>query len=407
MTPLPSRRLWWLFVAGAFAVLAFFGLDPGLFRAIGVNHYGVWFLDIFAILASNDALARGFDPYLPNPLDYFHRPHGYSHWWLELGRLGLRRGDYLWLGFVIVAVFFIAVIARLRLRQPGELVWTLAIFCAPPILLAVDRANNDLIIFVVLAPVVPLLLAERPAVRLWAIPLIAVASLLKAYPLVAGLVLLAGVRPRDVRWQVLAAALVYAAMAWDLVVDLPRYRALLPAPVGLMTLGGLNLFLALGAQAVAAKLLALAAAAVVVILFLHSQIFAGWNVAPADRGEWLGFVLGAALLAGCFLAGSSFAYRWVFALWLAPMLWRLPRDLAAPAPVRRLAALTAGLLLFVVWSDGLASAVLGCMPPDAVARWAERFFFAEQPVEWLFFACLLGFLAQFARAGCRMLFARG
>ena len=35
-------------------------------------------------------------------------------------------------------------------------------------------------------------------------------------------------------------------------------------------------------------------------------------------------IVGAALLTGCFLAGTSYGYRWIFALWLAPLLWRLP-----------------------------------------------------------------------------------
>ncbi len=54
-------------VAGWFGMFALF---PELYRFVGLRHYGVWFLDTFAILASNDAVARGLDPYAANPLDY-------------------------------------------------------------------------------------------------------------------------------------------------------------------------------------------------------------------------------------------------------------------------------------------------------------------------------------------------
>ena len=60
-----SPRLWLLLALlglGYFGLLAF---HPGLYFALGVNHYDAWFLDTFALLASNDAVARGLDPYAP------------------------------------------------------------------------------------------------------------------------------------------------------------------------------------------------------------------------------------------------------------------------------------------------------------------------------------------------------
>ena len=63
------RRLWWLLVAVSGALLLCFACWPDRFRALGVNHLGVWFLDLHAILASCDAVAAGLDPYAANPLD--------------------------------------------------------------------------------------------------------------------------------------------------------------------------------------------------------------------------------------------------------------------------------------------------------------------------------------------------
>ena len=144
----PALRWWLLLGLLAAAYFGFFALHPDLYFSLGVNHYDGWFIDTFALLASNDALARGLDPYAPNPLDYFHRPHVYSHWWLHLRDLGLTRADTLWLGLGLVGTFLVAAMARLRPRTPGQVWWYAAVLCSSPVVLAVDRGNNDLVIFI-------------------------------------------------------------------------------------------------------------------------------------------------------------------------------------------------------------------------------------------------------------------
>ena len=175
-----------------------------------------------------------------------------------------------------------------------------------------------------------------------------------------------------------------------------------------MTFGAGNVFAAAGLHGIRATLLGLAAGAVIAAAFLRARIFDDWKVAPGDRAVWLSFVLGAVLLTGCFFTGTNFGYRWIFALWLAPLLWRLPRDAAAPAGVRRLATVTAGLLMIGLWADSVLSAVLasksGSVPFATLERWADRFILWEQPIIWALFACLLGFLAHFTREGVRILF---
>lgn len=65
----PSRLSPWawrsLLVLLALAWFGAFALKPMAFFGLGVNHFGVWFLDAFAILASNDAAARGLIPTRP------------------------------------------------------------------------------------------------------------------------------------------------------------------------------------------------------------------------------------------------------------------------------------------------------------------------------------------------------
>lgn len=403
------RVLWWLLVAGWGGALACFALRPDWFRVTGVNHLGIWFLDIQAILASCDAQAAGLDPYAANPLDVLNRPHVYAHWWLVLGRLGFTRADAPMLGFLLGGAFVVTVLFSLRPREPGEQVWFLVALCSPPMFLALDRANNDLVVFILLAPVVPCLLSERAWVRLLPVPLLVAAVALKAYPLVAGLLLLAGHGPRDTRRLVFAGALLLAVALPDIVTDFRHYSHNVPDAEGLTTIGARNLFAGLGLSAPTARWLGMLGGAAIAAAFWRGKLFEGWTVAPADRAAWLGFVLGAVLLAGCFFAGTSYAYRWIYALWLLPLLWRLPADQAVPRKVRCFAAVTAVLLLIALWADGLFSGVLTqaatSMSRERTEQVADRFFFIEQPLAWACFACLVGFLTHFAREGLRVFFS--
>jgi hypothetical protein len=127
----------------------------------------------------------------------------------------------------------------------------------------------------------------------------------------------------------------------------------------------------------------------------------GWVPAPAQRSAWLHFVLGAALLAGCFFTGQNYAYRWIFAVWLAPLLWSLPHDGDAPLSVRRLARTTRWLLLAALWFDPLCTLALSQWPGLNLnlVRAMHWVFLVEQPLAWALFACLIVFLAHFGRHG--------
>ncbi len=410
----PSRLSPWAW-RGLLALLtlAWFGafaLKPMAFFGLGVNHFGVWFLDAFAILASNDAAARGLDPYAPNPLDIFHRPHVYSGWWLYLHPLGLTRAHTIAVGWTLGLAFLLSVLAFLRPRSARELAWYLAVLLASPILLALDRANNDLVVFLLLAAVVPCLMSQRSQWRHCAIVPVALAAGLKFYPAIAGLVLLAGTDRREIRLRLLLTIGLFLGVAWSIAPDFARLGQLVPRAEGIMSFGAANLLEAVGLTGRPGTLAGLGLAGAIVIVFLRTRIFDGWKISDQYQSAWLSFVLGAALLAGCFLTGTNFAYRWIFALWLAPFLWHAPRDPLTPARVRRLAGVTGGLLIAVLWCDTVVSAFIsrfmGRVPADDLVAWADRIFLIEQPLTWAFFGCLLGFLAHFARGRVQAIFAR-
>lgn len=370
---------------------------------MAVPHCDQWFIDSYAILASNDAVAQGLNPYDHNPLDYFGRPHAYSHWWLRLGDLGLTRADNFWLGLAWVGGFFAVALAWLRPRSLREVAGYALILCSGSIVLAIDRANNDLVVFLLLAGVVPGLLARHRVWRWLTVLWIALAAGLKYYPAAAALVLLAGDDPREVRRQLglMGAALLLVGLS--LRHDLANLGEMMPQPRGLFSFGAQVIFSPLEWGGLQVRAAAGLLGAGIFILGWRSRWLAAWS-APADaaqRREYLHFVLGAALLCGCFWTGMNYSYRWIFAVWLAPWLWRQVVTSHESRAARNFSAGLVIVLLLALWSDTVMLTVLRAAlfttPYAVVEGWARTSFLAVQPLIWLCFAGLLMTLAQFVR----------
>ena len=407
-----------LLVAITAGWLAFFVYHPEDLIKVGVPHFRVkvaedsnrihelWFYDSFAILASNDALVAGRDPYAPNPLDFQNRPHVYGPWWLQLHKLGLTRLDNLRVGLILGVAFLFTVMLWLRPRDLPSLLWFAATLCTTPVLLALERANNDLVIFLLLMPVVPCLLARQPFVRWLAIVPIAVAADLKFYPAIALLVLLAAAPPPELRWRITAMLGLLALVGWHLSGEFSRIAGLLPTAEGIFTFGAVAGLHELGWQGPWPQLLASTAGLAVLIVCWRKRWLDGWTPAPAQRSEWLYFILGATLLTGCFFTGQNNDYRWIFALWLTPLLWSLSRRDDTPFAVRRLARATSWLLLAALWFDAVGILTLSLLHRGDPLNALHWIFVAEQPLTWAFFVCLLIFLAHFARDGVRTLLTR-
>ena len=401
-SPAQPRRAWLVLAGGFVVVHAFFLLWPQALFYAGLRDYGVRFLDLFAILASNDALARGLDVHAMNPLDYLQRSHVYSHWWLHLGKLGLTRADNGWLGLAVVVAFGAVVLATLRPRSAGEAAWYLALGCSPPVLLAVNRANNDLIVFLVLAAVVPCLARPETVARLGAVLAVAVAAALKYYPAAAAVVVFGGAGRREIPLRAGLTVLALVAVGLGVAADLAAFGVVGPKPTGLLTFGAANLPGVFGVTGPTVLVLAGGWLGVGWVL--------GWRWAQRypDTTEWAGrpdgwrFVLGAILLAGCFVAGKNYAYRWIFALWLAPLLWQQGWNPGVSAGTRSLARITGGALLAAVWLGGVVSlaAALAArsLPLDRVLPWVKVGEVAEQLAVWVVFAGCALYLGGYGRS---------
>jgi hypothetical protein len=264
-----------------------------------------------------------------------------------------------------------------------------------------ERGNNDLVVFLVLLPVVPCLLSSRRLVRLGATFLVAAGAMLKYYPAAAVLVLLAVADRREARARLFVTLLLMAAAGLSVAGDLAGFGSLAPSPTGLLSFGATGIFNELGWSGWAPKLLCAGLGLAAVAWSWSGRMLRDWEPAPAQQSDWLHFVLGAVLLTGCFFTSMNFGYRWIFAIWLAPMLWRLAGESGTPASVRRLARGTMGLLLVALWWEPVCCIVItrliGTLTGETIMRLAKWAFLIGQPFAWAFFLCLVVFLTHFAR----------
>lgn len=399
-TPLGPSIVLSLIVLAGFVTLA---AMPSLVHLLGLNSAdGRWFLDSFAILAANDALRQGLNPWENNPLDVLGRGHVYSAWWLSLGSLGLTRDHNFIFGGASVGLFLAVAVAGVRPRTLGEVAGAAALMLSPPFLLAVNRANNDLLIFALVGGGL-LLVRYAGEWGRWSCLGVAVAAAtgLKYYPVLAVAALGLVVRPLRRMWLVAGAAGLLSLLVLLSVADRMSH-GVLSLPDSLYTFGATVLLRRLGwASDVNAVWI------VIGLLGAAGGVLAVRGITRGLADESSGsakvramFATGALLLTGCFIAGESFAYRWLFALWLWPWLWRRTQE--SPADKAAITALT--LLGISIWGEGLFCLIVnihGGFTESAVERWSNIWTSGVQAVHWLLMGLLTGWLGEAALSTLR------
>jgi hypothetical protein len=348
---LRDQRYRLIFIVVIAGLHLLFALLPDLLTAFRVGKLDPWFRDTYAMLAASDSSHAGYDPFVENPYDLFGERHIYSDWWYGLGRMGLTRTDYLWVGSVIVLAFWCAVVAVLPLRRRRDLWWAIALCASPPFWLAVNRANPDLLLFALLTISIPVLLDQRRWVRLLAPWPIALATGLKYFPLLGGIVLLHPARSRtEYRLRLLLTSLLLAVLGWSLRDDVANYLNVNWVARGQFIFGAAaipaNYNLRMDIYLMVGRVIGLA----IVFGSIVVPSFATRNFVSAHERNWLLAVLGAAVLAGNFFLTVGYLYKVIFAVWLLPLGMDL---LDAGKRVARPARWVLTGLVCAVWLEAL------------------------------------------------------
>jgi hypothetical protein len=373
-------------------------LWPSLLSSLGLVAYGMTYLDSHAILAAVDAVRAGQDPHVVNPLDALGRWHVYSDWWLALRWLGLGREHNFLVGTAWFGAFALTCWAAVRPRTLKEAGWMALLLLSPPVLLAFLRANNDLVIFVLLA-LVGLAIAGTGWVRqVLGIGLLVLATGLKYYPATAAAAFL-WTRPlRRMPVLVLIALAAVTATLWEVWPQMVRAKFLIGS--GVHTMGAPLIGRDFGwTDPVSQKagLLVIAAGAVALAL-------GRFTTGLASRGELRERVLavvGTVPLLACFVSGVNYAYRWIFIFWIALWIWRQATSPGGTARETATARVACVLVVLCVWLDGLLCLVCNRfvrLSPEQFSSLDPAWRLFTQPLHWILMTLLAGWLLEGALA---------
>mgnify|MGYP001806409101 CR=1 FL=1 len=304
------------------------------------------FIDFHAVLAAIQCHRLGEDVLVTNRCDLIGRPHVYSPLWLVLPMAADVQHTMAW--GVGLAVALVIALATLPLpATPRAVAVMLAAVLSPSVVLAVERANNDMVVLL-LAVLAGHLLARGPGLRLIAYGLLIGAALLKYYPAAA---LALALRESRARFLVIAAVSLASAVALGIafadrwaesarllvwVLRFGLYTFSLRNPIEYAVLDHPQLHeQPLHGLAVAALLAVFAALVWGWLLRLRRE---GLMVRLDQPADMLLAVSGL-LIAGCFVSGSSLPYRAVLVLPAFPAL----------LSGRRSAGVVAAILVFLLW----------------------------------------------------------
>lgn len=365
---------------------------PGVWLLTGIGEADKPFLDLRHLLAAGQAAQLGLNPHVSNPLDPYLRLYGFSDWWLVSGRLGLTLEDTAWLGTLLLGLTLASAVLLLRPAGWRQGAGLLLVLVSPPLLFLVNRANHDLVVFVLMSLALACLRHERSFVRVLAILLLAVSAVLKYFPLAAVVLLLDARTRREFAGWALLYALVLV-LAWPSLEEALRTAAgHTPAPAWLFAFGAPAFFRNLGLAAAAAW--GWLAAGLLLLAVAASWWRSMARKAPPATGEARTlereFACAAMMIVGCFLHGSSYLYKVVFALWLLPWLWRASLDRGE----ERWRKATQSLLLTVLWFEGGATLAVNLsvftdiLTPPVARRLLEVTIQIGQLFTWALVACL-------------------
>jgi hypothetical protein len=403
MTPARAWRIG--VIGGGVALLGAFALlyaeAPGpyfaILRAWGLDPFRFPFLDTHAVLAAIECTGRGFDPYLYDPCDVLTRAHVYSPLFLEAATLPVTVAWTTATGIALSLMFIVAVASLPAPRdRVGRTIMGLALVSTMTGY-AIERGNNDLLIFV-LVTIVGHLASRGTAARTVGYGAILFAILLKYYP---AILLLLTLRERARRFMTVTAIVVVAVALFAI-----HYRRALAEGSALVPFGShfTDFFGAVNLPFGLTELLkpvassGPAAAAIisilswlVLILLIGSSILRGLELAreaplaSLAPAEGMFLVMGAALIAGTFFAGQNIDYRGIFLLLALP-------GLTALGPRYRGAAI---MILFLMWGEMFREAlshIAFADPTLASILQTVRvvFWFVRELIWWRVVAVLLG-----------------
>ncbi len=308
-----SRTLPLLLILGWLAVLVSV-MTVGwtnTWKALGVPTMFPPFADMRTVQGSLISIELGFNPQLKNVGDPWMRVMNYPSIWSLLAAILNLQNETSYLILICTWIVLFVLCCYLLLRNSPSIILLLLCFSGSA-LLAVERGNNDLLVFVLL------FLSASSNKMLGAVSVI-LATLLKIYPL---LVIPAFLKNLKTTIAMTAGVGLMIFLLWS---ELSSIRSATPISAGL-SYGSLSIaaaaqkYLNITVPSTVYSLIFLVISLVIVTTQKTRELLATINLGSNE--ETL-FLVGSCVYIGTFILSSNWDYRLIFLLFCAPLVLKL------------------------------------------------------------------------------------
>jgi hypothetical protein len=343
--------------------------DRNLYEQIltsyGTAPFRTPFLDISAWLAVWECTRQGIDVISANPCDVLQRAYSSSPLWVAAAAIPLGVRDTAAVGWILDLAFVVSLSLLPSPRSFFELVLALAATLSTMVIFALERANPDVLLFIMI--VATGVLAERRLfMRMLGYFIAFAAALLKYYPIMALVIVFREVVSVFVAVSLLilgCLALFWAEYHADIARGLPSITsgaydtdlfAAKNLPFLLGEVAGSSVasweWAPLVQRIVSGGLyVILVGSSVTICRRLLSSGELRSALASLTRLERIFLVIGSAVIAGCFFAGQSVGYRGVFFLLAVPGLLAMSRTTSRD--IRNLSLGTSVVIILLMWGE--------------------------------------------------------
>jgi hypothetical protein len=346
--------------------------DFDIWPRLGVPTGPSDFFDARNVMAALECRRLGFDPLIENPCDPWGRPIVYPRPWLLLRFLGLDQSDTTVFALVAIALFVAAFVWILGPVTTGEGIVAALALCSPAVMLAIERANMDIVVFVLLALAIGAWASSSRLGRMSSPVVMLLAALAKVYPIFG----LGGYLASRKRKPMLIALGCAGAFLFWVAVTRDDIRALADrAPQGEFYSYGARILLSRGFRVLTPEgwegsqfATQLVAAAIVASLGLFAWFWVRRRVLIEGgdlAGTTLALYVGSLVYIGTFVIGNNFDYRLVFVLLTLPQLFAWTKNRDEPRNLLASAALISVVML--LWIGAISPYVAAL---DEVVSWA-------------------------------------
>lgn len=290
----------------------------------GVQNMEILFPDLHILLSAIDAHFVGVNVFKENPLCYFKIPHVYSEAWFPLHYIGFSDDYRILIGLLLILFFALGV--SWQIKDYTNLFIPLCI--SPAVLLAVERCNNDLIIFFLLFLVVKFALSEKKHCVLVGHILLYVTIALKYYPVAFSVIFLFRKQKFHKKFIHVSAPIIFFLTwiyyCWN---NLQIQKNTIPEP-GYVSSFGFSPFNSLISHTTGLKLEVSFVLLVVLTSFIAYSIFRSLIkytnkkdvVTPVNRYSSALCFGGCSILLFCYFVKTSFDYRMIFLFCSLPFI---------------------------------------------------------------------------------------